>query len=497
MLRLAAIRVAVRYKLSQRPVIPQLWWENEEGDRWYCDPREYPVEPPTGYIYQHSRFPSVLVHRALRMVQREEVDACPHDPQFVQPTYGWVDGIEGRECKQCHGTQTKSVGEPWPTTWEAYGSRDLYTGESSWPVDLALAMTRPTAEELEEATQRFGTPPRLLALDDAITLAATSCGRCLNALLYRYGLGDGYPRGSEGWNASHTSCEICNTRGVWEWLEGRQGVTASWGLFPLSESKLPGTDPAPKGVTLDTELPGQSTFAKPPGESPRDPKIEDTSMYRRDNADDLLKNQTLPDSRDHQYARPTYRRPGPHVDDDSITKYPNRDEIPNRHNAALVENVVQLWLLRTAHEVPVSLEGRNKVAVRLSEIARGLNPKVTQRARSCTATLKRADVRNLRWIFSVDCGNGSKMVRLKASRKRGVVALAKMDVSMSCSCKAWRWLGSEHHAQREKYLDGKPVGTASDPIIKDPDKVNRVCKHVASVIDQVRKWTVPSTKKTR
>jgi hypothetical protein len=266
----------------------------------------------------------------------------------------------------------------------------------------------------------------------------------------------------------------------------------SWKLPPIAESKLPSGDPAGKGVSLDTELPGQSTFAKPSGESPRDPQVEDTSMYRRDNADDLLKDQTLPDSRDHQHARPTYRRPGPHVDDDSITRYPYRDDIPNRHNAALVESVVQRWLLRTAHEARVDLEGHTKVAIRLSEVERGLNPKVMERSHSCTATLKRADVRNLRWIFSVDCGHGPKMVRLKASRKGGIVALSKMDVTLSCSCNAWKWLGSEYHAKREKYLDGKPVGTASDPLIKDPNKVNRVCKHVASVIGQVRKWTIPA-----
>jgi hypothetical protein len=265
---------------------------------------------------------------------------------------------------------------------------------------------------------------------------------------------------------------------------------------PVSESGLPGTGPSQKGVGLDPSIPGTSTYAKPSGEEAREPDIEDQSMYRVDDADHLLKDQKKPDEIDHSDARPTYRRPGPHVKDDgSITKYPYRDEIPNRHNASIVENVAQLWLLKCAHEVPVSLEEPIRVASKISEIENGLNPQTRQRATACVVTIKRTDVQNLRWIFSVDCGNGPKMVRLKASRKGRVTALAKMDVSFSCSCKAWRWLGSEYHAKGEGYLDGKPVGTASTPNIRDPARINRVCKHVAAVMSKVRSWSIPIKKK--
>lgn len=263
---------------------------------------------------------------------------------------------------------------------------------------------------------------------------------------------------------------------------------------PVSESKLPQGEPAQKGISLDPEIPGSATWAKPSGEPPREPGKGDDSIYRVDDADDLLKDQTTPDNINHENARPTYRRPGPHVDYNK-TKYPYRDNIPNRHNAAaVIANVVQLWLLRTAHEAVVGFEEPVKVATRLSEIEEGLNPDVRQRAGTCAVTLKRADVANLRWIFSVNCGNGPKMVRLKATRKGKVVALSKMDVAISCSCPAWRWLGPEFHAKGEKYLDGKPQGTASTPDIKDPQRTNRVCKHVAAVLNQVRAWEIPAKK---
>lgn len=276
----------------------------------------------------------------------------------------------------------------------------------------------------------------------------------------------------------------------------------------LAQSGLPSGDPGGKGVSLSPDIPGTSTYAKPSDEGPREPKVQDNSMYHVDDADSLLKDQNRPDEIDHSKAKPTWRRPGPH-EGPNKTKYPYRDGVPNRHNAAiianvvsryttasLIANVVEMWKLQGAPESLVSLEGSERVAARISDILGGLNPKVQERARKCAVAVKRADVANLRWIFSVDAGNGPKLVRLKATRKGTVTALDKMDVSFSCSCKAWRWLGAEYHAKGNSYLDGKPVGTASEPNVKDPERINRACKHVAAVIDQVRSWKVPVKKKT-
>jgi hypothetical protein len=56
-------------------------------------------------------------------------------------------------------------------------------------------------------------------------------------------------------------------------------------------------------------------------------------------------------------------------------------------------------------------------------------------------------------------------------------------------------LGPEHHAKSEGYLDGRPKGTASSPDIKDPERQNRVCKHVAAVLSFIRGWDVPLPEK--
>ena len=175
-----------------------------------------------------------------------------------------------------------------------------------------------------------------------------------------------------------------------------------------------------------------------------------------------------------------------------ITKYPYRDGIPNAHSAAMV---LGLWRLRSAHELRLSLGSLVRVAATLAQMTQGLSSKVLDKALQCKVTLKRVDVNNMRWIFMVDSGNGPKLVRLKAKRKSpNIVDFAKMDVCFSCSCPAWQWLGPEHNAQKGKYLDGKPVGTAAPPDIKDPKRANKVCKHVAAVADFVRAWKIPTSR---
>lgn len=263
----------------------------------------------------------------------------------------------------------------------------------------------------------------------------------------------------------------------------------------ISESKLPDGPPTQRGLSLSPDIPGAATFAKPSDEPPRKQRKDDESIHRIDDADDLLKDQTVPDSIDHSELKPTYQSPGKQ-DGSPKTKYPYRDGVPNRHNAAsLIASVVEGWLLDQAPEREVQVSQPLKIAAKLDGIEQGLNPAIQDRGSSCKVSLKRADRANLRWIFAVNCGNGAKAVRLKATRKRNTVALAKMEVLFSCSCPAWRWLGPEFHAKGEAYLDGKARGTASTPDIKDPNRENRVCKHVAAVISQIRSWEIPAKTK--
>lgn len=277
-------------------------------------------------------------------------------------------------------------------------------------------------------------------------------------------------------------------------LVSRPGYGYGRPATPVSEAKLPDGGPAVKGLPLDSDIPGTSTFNKPVDDI-REPRKDDESIYRVDNADDLLKDRSRVDVREDNadkhdgigaYGKGQW-------DSTSKPKYPYRDDRPNSHNA-MAEVVVERYLLGMAKEQVLSTQHRVLVAVKLSELTQGLNPKVQQSSRKCKTTVKRVDSKNLRWLFSVDCGNGLKVVKLQAVRPKNAVKLVKMDLRVACSCPFWQWQGPEHHAQSKGYLLGNPRGTASQPDIKDPDKTHLVCKHVASVLDLVRGWEIPTKK---
>jgi hypothetical protein len=267
---------------------------------------------------------------------------------------------------------------------------------------------------------------------------------------------------------------------------------------PVAVSGLPGGGPSDKGLPLDSGIPGTSTFDKPEGDI-REQGKDDENIHRVDNADDLTKDRSRIDTReDNADKHDGIGEMGKGEWDTTIkTKYPYRDNRPNQHYAADPEFVAESFLLRGARVLVLRPDAQIKVAEVLEDLTRGLNPATVQRARKCAVSLKRADLRNLRWLFSVDCGNGAKVVRLKANRIGNIVRLTKMDLHLSCSCPAWRWQGPEFHGTQRDFQDPKtPLqGTASTPDIRDPDRHNIVCKHVAAALSFVRGWEIPIAKK--
>jgi hypothetical protein len=239
-------------------------------------------------------------------------------------------------------------------------------------------------------------------------------------------------------------------------------------------------------VPLDSGIPGTQTFTKPLDDTREFDKPKDKSIYRVDNPDDLLgkgdRNEVNEDNADKHDGIGTWGKGTPY--NSPKTKYPYRNDIPNEKSAYVVAS----WLSDTAPTL--RLRTGMRVALRVDSIVEGLNPKYVDRASRCSVGVSRVDRKNLRWIFSVDCGNGAKVVKIKAFRTGNITKFSKMDLDIKCSCPAWRWQGPEHWSQEEEYLDGKPRGTASFPIIRDPSGVNRVCKHVAAVLAHTKTWDV-------
>jgi hypothetical protein len=266
----------------------------------------------------------------------------------------------------------------------------------------------------------------------------------------------------------------------------------AYGSRPVAESGLPSGGPSDRGLPVEDSIPGSATFSKKEDDVRDFDRSDNEPIYRRDNADDLLKDRDRIDIRDDNADKHdgigTWGK-GEWDQRSPKTRWPYRDNIPNTKSAS-AEFVVGLWELTNAPTLHFFSGSRVKVALRMDNIAEGLNPKYIERAKHCVVSTKRADKKNLRWIFSVDCGHGPKVVKIKAFRKGGVTKFSKMDLDIKCSCPAWRWQGPEYHGKTEDYIDGKPRGTASFPIIRDPTGINRVCKHVMAVLVHIKKWSV-------
>lgn len=175
-----------------------LWYEDEKGNKFIPDfTKNEPDFPPEEFRFQHARFPCTLRETVNMSVIQKEVDECDHEQEFVHKTGGWIDGVEGRECKKCCGTQVKKIEDAWPEKWDANGSRQICAGESGWPEDLVLNMAKSGDFKLSEA----------------IIVAATSCERCMNSLAHKYGLDWGYEEESEEWKESRTYCDFCEHMG--------------------------------------------------------------------------------------------------------------------------------------------------------------------------------------------------------------------------------------------------------------------------------------------
>jgi hypothetical protein len=140
----------------------------------------------------------------------------------------------------------------------------------------------------------------------------------------------------------------------------------------------------------------------------------------------------------------------------------------------------------------------NKAAARMAEIRDKCDPRVQGQAGSLVPSLKRVNMKHLKWLFRVPASKGAPYtVHVKALAKGSVTALSKMDILVSCSCPYWQWQGPEHWAKLEGYLYGKPRGTATKPLTKDPDGKHRACKHVLAVLAKMAQWTLSRPVKKR
>jgi len=187
-----------------------IWYENSNGDKWVPLNSFSDIEPD-GYVYLVSESPTTLNRNYFKNVQKDEVENCDHLDEHIKQTFGWMEGLEGRECKKCKGTQVKNIKESWSNNWRSKGSKKIMSGNSSWPQDLVIALVRPSFKERIKSILRGYGWNKTYEMSKAILIAANSCERCVNSLSYRYGLSWGYKEHSSGWDKSGTTCDFCSS----------------------------------------------------------------------------------------------------------------------------------------------------------------------------------------------------------------------------------------------------------------------------------------------
>lgn len=131
-----------------------------------------------------------------------------------------------------------------------------------------------------------------------------------------------------------------------------------------------------------------------------------------------------------------------------------------------------------------------RVAAKMAEILRGMDPGIQSRSLGITPKLQRSDVGKVVYSFKVPGSKGETYtVKVKGLPPSGSVrTLSKMDLKLSCSCDFWQYQGPEHWAKAGDYLYGKPRGTAAEPGMKDPSGKNRLCKHALATLGIIKKW---------
>lgn len=278
-------------------------------------------------------------------------------------------------------------------------------------------------------------------------------------------------------------------------------------LNPRATAELPSGTPAGKGIPLDDGV-GYKTFSKPE-EDIREPDTEAGPRSRIDGPDSWAKEEDRPQETEWVEqgggTSPSIQGLGERdPNDNSLTRYPYRNDKSDTHNAAADPAfVAELHILQ--RKLPVLLRYQDCTAARVAataeQILAGLNPKLVARAQKVQVSLRRADRKNLRWVFSVQ-GNNLYAVKVRASRPRkNTTKFSKLDLEIACSCPAWQWQGPEFHStggrtpppspKAPEYQLGSLMGTASPPNIRDPERQNFVCKHVAAVLAATRAWDIP------
>lgn len=170
-----------------------MWYEDADGNVLKKDnPDAY--EAPKGAICYHTIYPLQITETIRGLYDKNK--KCKH--KHTKRTYGWIDGLKGRQCCDCGRTQVVNKWRPWGKKWNnganSYEMIEFHTHLCTDSGKCAVAMANSGDYTIEEA----------------LSILANACERCTNVLIFKYLNGqDGYQEFSEEWKKCNTVCDFC------------------------------------------------------------------------------------------------------------------------------------------------------------------------------------------------------------------------------------------------------------------------------------------------
>lgn len=126
----------------------------------------------------------------------------------------------------------------------------------------------------------------------------------------------------------------------------------------------------------------------------------------------------------------------------------------------------------------------SRQAALISEVMANCGPEIVDRSKGISFRRTRIIPSKQILTYEVTGSTGDKYkVYMKGVKKGNVKAIAKMPIKVACTCNFFRWSGPEYWAKSNGFLYGRPVGTASKPVVRDPKGKHWVCKHVYAILN--------------
>jgi len=217
----------------------------------------------------------------------------------------------------------------------------------------------------------------------------------------------------------------------------------------------------PTGATPEGELFSYQTF-KYEDNTPNIPSSDPGSIFEIDTPIDKTHHQEY--NFDQNIQTPTDTTFNTDVDTTQYTTYPYRTpEKPVRRSSTNPAPVVVV-----------------RLAYKESYLKTKAPKNIRENSKKVKVSLISFEPRSHIFTFNCDTDGSKNTVQAALSDR--------MDVSLNCSCKFWRYNGPEHKASRKRYLLAPAYGQAYPPDIRDPEGKYWLCKHTLAVLKRLSKF---------